>query len=664
MKDIKRIKKLVVLLNQYRDSYYNDQISIVPDFEYDRLFDELKSLEESTGIVLSNSPTQTVGYEVKSELVKVKHSHLMLSLDKTKSVGELKKFAGDQQAILSLKLDGLTILLTYENGKLIQAETRGSGEEGEIVTHNAKVFENIPLNIDYKGRLEIEGEAIITYGDFDKINSLIDNVNDRYKNPRNLASGSVRQLDSGIAAQRHINFIAWKVPTSIDNFDYNDSFLHRLFYIKNLGFEVVPLLTYDKETDGEHINEMIEALKNAASNMGYPIDGLVMTYNDVPYGESLGCTGHHPKHSIAFKFFDEEEETTLKDIEFTMGKTGVLTPTAVFDPVEISGSTIEKASLHNLSIMEELLGETPYVGQTIIVYKANDIIPQISRADKNYSGTEGTVNIPTECPVCGGKTEIVQDNDSKVLICTNPDCKGKLLGKLTHFVSKNAMNIVGLSEATLEKFIILDWLNNFIDIYHLKDHSDEMMNLDGFAEKSVKKLLNSIEKSKETTLDRFIYALCIPLIGKSASKTISKHFDGNFETFYKEGCLKYFDYENLDDFGNAMSESMRNYIFNNIAMIKKLSDHMKFKETETKNNSSASLNGMTFVITGSLNAFSNRDEAKERIEAAGGKVTGSVTSKTNYLVNNDINSTSGKNKKAKELGVKIITEEELLNMLN
>lgn len=662
MKDIKRIKELVILLNQYRDSYYNDQISIVSDSEYDRLFDELKALEESTGIVLSNSPTNTVGYEVKSELVKVKHSHPMLSLDKTKSVGELKKFAGNKDCLISLKCDGLTVLLTYENGELIRAETRGNGEEGEIITHNAKVFENIPLRIGYNGHLEVEGEAIITYEDFENINAV---SKTEYKNPRNLASGSVRQLDSNIAAKRHIKFIAWKVPTSIDEFDYNDSFIHRLFYVKSLGFDIVPLLTYVKEADGDHINEMIEALKNVANEMGYPIDGLVMTYNNIPYGESLGCTGHHPKHSIAFKFFDEEEETTLKDIEFTMGKTGVLTPTAVFNPVEISGSTIEKASLHNLSIMEELLGETPHIGQHITVYKANDIIPQISNSDKVYSGVQDLIiNIPTECPVCGGKTEVVQDNDSKVLVCANPDCKGKLLGKLTHFVSKNAMNIGGLSEATLEKFINLGWLNNFIDIYHLKDHSDEMINLDGFAEKSVKKLLNSIEKSKETTLDRFIYALCIPLIGKSASKTISKYFDGNFDIFYKEGCLKYFDYENLNDFGSTMSESMRNYIFSNIAMIKKLSDHMKFKEVEVKNNSSGSLAGMTFVITGSLNTFANRDEAKERIEAAGGKVTGSVTSKTHYLVNNDINSTSGKNKKAKELGVQIITEEELLNMLN
>ena len=663
MGDIQKIKNLVSALNEHRDSYYNKQSPAISDFEYDQMFDELKALEEATGIVFSNSPTVTVGYEVKSELTKIKHSHPMLSLDKTKSVSDLKKFAGDRQCILSLKMDGLTVLLTYSDGQLIQAETRGNGEEGEIISHNAKVFDNIPLNINYKGHLEIEGEAIITYDDFDKINNAIGNHNDKYKNPRNLVSGSVRQLDSNVADKRHIKFIAWKVPTPIEDFDENDSFIHKLIFIKNLGFDVVPLLTYSKNADGEYIKEMTESLKNAAERMGYPIDGLVMTYNDIYYGESLGSTGHHPKHSIAFKFYDEEVETTLKNIEFTMGKTGVLTPTAVFDPVEISGSTIEKASLHNLSVMEDVLGTMPYVGQKITVYKANDVIPQVLESDKKMIDTNDVViNIPKTCPICGEDTDVRQESDTKVLICTNDNCHGKLLGKLNHFVSKNAMNIDGFSEATISKFIELGWLNSFLDIYTLENRSEEMAKLKGFGKKSVDKLMKSIEKSRNTTLDRFIYSLCIPLIGKSASKTISKYCNGSYDTFYQL-FEQDFDWSNLEDFGFAMAMSLDDYIEEWRRDVNVLADVMNFEIPQVVNNTNNNLSGMTFVITGSLNHFANRDEAKERIEALGGKVSGSVSAKTSYLVNNDIDSTSGKNNKAKELGVKIITEEELVNMM-
>lgn len=670
MKEIQRIKELVSMLNKYRDAYYNNQISVVSDFEYDNLFDELKSLEASTGIILSNSPTVTVGYEVKSELKKVKHSHPMLSLNKTKDVEELKRFAGTQDCVLSLKMDGLTVLLTYNNGELIQAETRGNGEEGEIITHNAKVFENIPLCIDYKGHLEIEGEAIITYDDFDKINAFIQNPDERYKNPRNLASGSVRQLDSNIAAQRHIKFIAWKVPTDIDAFSFNNSYLHKLKYVQNLGFDIVPLLTYANGTyDEEHIEEMIEVLKNTANNIGYPIDGLVMVYNDTDYAESLGSTGHHPRHSIAFKFYDEEVETILKDIDWTMGKTGVLTPTAVFEPVEIDGTTVSRASVHNISILEDL---ELRIGDTITVYKANQIIPQIAenlskKARHNQTGIgqmDGFVGIPAKCPICGGDTEVKQENSSEVLICTNNNCNGKLLGKLTHFASKNAMNIDGLSEATLEKFIELDFINSFVDIYELQNNFyEDIKKLSGFGKRSADKLMKAIQDSRQTTLDRFIYALCIPLIGRSASKTISRYFDGSFDRFYQEGCLKYFVFENLDDFGVSMSDSIRSYLDDNIEMVKELARYMNFQTIKNTNTSTAALSGKTFVITGSLNTFVNRDEAKEKIESLGGKVAGSVSSKTSYLVNNDVDSTSSKNKKAKELGVPIITEEELLNML-
>ena len=651
------MEELVQKLNKYRDAYYNQQTSLVSDYEYDKLFDELKRLEDSTGTILANSPTQTVGYEVKSELTKVKHSHPMLSLDKTKSEDDLKKFAGDKDCILSLKMDGLTVLLTYENGELIQAETRGNGEEGEIITHNAKVFENLPIHINYDGHLEVEGEAIITYRDFEAINNLIDDPNDKYKNPRNLASGSVRQLDSKIAAQRHIKFVAWKVPTE------KEHMLKGFHDLKWLGFTVVPFLTYNNNTsDKENLPKMIDWLKRQAYELGYPIDGLVMSYNDIAYGESLGNTGHHPKHSIAFKFYDEEVETTLKNIDWTMGKTGVLTPTAIFKPVEIDGTTVERASLHNISILNETLGVTPHVGQRITVYKANQIIPQVLNADKK-SNYNDVLFIPLKCPICGGNTAIVQENSSQVLICTNSNCSGKLLGKLTHFVSKNAMNIDGLSEATLEKLIELNFVESFADIYELRHNFySELVDMSGFGKRSVDKLIDAIEKSKNTTLDRFIYALCIPLIGRAASKTISKYFDGSFDRFYNECCLKYFVFENLDDFGTSMSDSMRKYLDDNDEMIKELAGYLTFQTVQKTNASTANLSGKTFVITGSLNTFENRDVAKELIESLGGKVSGSVSAKTSYLVNNDINSTSGKNKKAKELGVPIITEEELLKM--
>lgn len=660
MSNVNRMKELVKTLNKYRDSYYNKQKSEVSDYEYDKLFDELKQLEEVTGIVLSNSPTQTVGYEVKSELKKVTHNHPMLSLDKTKSVDELANFLGDKIGILMLKLDGLTVSLRYINGQLVSAETRGNGEIGEDILHNAKVFSNIPLQIDYQGELIVDGEAIITWDVFEKINAGLPE-GEKYKNPRNLASGSVRQLDSKIAAERNIKFIAWKMVKGIDS----NSFNKRLNILGDLGFEVTPRYILDKNV----IGDMIDCLKGVAEHNGYPIDGMVLGYDDVSYGESLGMTGHHLRSQMAFKFYDEEVETTLKGIDWTMGKTGVLTPTAIFEPVEIDGTTVERASVHNISILEELELMT---GDTITVYKANQIIPQIAenlskKARHNQAGIgqmDGFVHIPAKCPICGGDTEIKQENSSQVLICTNSNCNGKLLGRLTHFVSKNAMNIDGLSEATLEKLIELGFVESFIDIYELRySYYNELVDLNGFGKRSIDKLIDAIEKSKNTTLDRFIYALCIPLIGRAASKTISNYFDGSFDRFYNEGCLKYFVFENLDDFGASMSDSMRNYLDDNIEMIKELAGYLTFQTVQKTNTSTVNLSGKTFVITGSLNTFANRDAAKELIESLGGKVSGSVSAKTSYLVNNDINSTSGKNKKAKELGVPIITEEELLKMI-
>ena len=656
--NMNRMKELVNTLNQYRDSYYNKQQSEVSDYEYDKLFDELKQLEEATGIVLSNSPTQTVGYEVKSELTKVVHNHPMLSLDKTKSIDDLKKFLGDKNGILMLKLDGLTVSLRYMNGQLVSAETRGNGEVGEDILHNAKVFSNIPLQIDYQDELIVDGEAIITYDSFDKINAGLPE-GEKYKNPRNLASGSVRQLDSKIAAERNIKFVAWKMVKGVDS----NSFNKRLNILGDLGFEVTPRYIVNNEV----IGEMIDCLKGIAERNGYPIDGMVLGYDDVSYGESLGMTGHHLRSQMAFKFYDEEVETTLKGIDWTMGKTGVLTPTAIFEPVEIDGTTVERASVHNISILKEL---ELMAGDTITVYKANQIIPQIAenlsakaRHNNGLYVWDDIQNVPAYCPICGGMAETKRDNSSEVLMCMNPSCSGKLLGKMTHFVSKNAMNIDGLSEATLEKLIELNFIESFADIYDLKQNFySELVDMSGFGKRSIDKLMVAIEESKNTTLDRFIYALCIPMIGRAASKTISKYFDGSFDRFYNEGCTKYFVFENLNDFGVSMSDSIRKYLDDNIEMVKELAGYLTFQTVQKSNTSTANLSGKTFVITGSLNTFENRDAAKELIESLGGKVSGSVSAKTSYLVNNDINSTSGKNKKAKELGVPIITEEELLKM--
>lgn len=669
MDKVKRLKELTNQLNQYRDSYYNNSFSEVSDQEYDNLFDELKNLEEETNIIMANSPTHTVGYEVKTKLEKVKHSHPMLSLDKTKSVDDLKKFVGNKDCLLMCKMDGLTVLLTYENGELIQAETRGNGEEGEIITHNAKVFENIPLHIDYTGHLEIEGEAIITYDDFEKINSKLPE-NEKFKNPRNLVSGSVRQLDSNIAAQRHIKFITWKVPYIEDQIKSDNAFLFRLNFAKNLRFDIVPFYSYTNcSSDKENIHNMVISLQNKAKELGYPIDGLVMTYNDIAYGESLGTTGHHPKHSLAFKFYDDIYPTKLLDVEFTIGKTGVLTPTAVFEPVEIDGTMVERASLHNLSVMRELGVE--FIGQEINVYKANQIIPQVYSAEtimpfKNPDDKEEveSITIPDKCPICGADTEIPRENDVEILICTNPNCNGKFLGKLSHFVSKNAINIDGLSEQTLQKFVDWGWLTSFQDIYYLSEHREEMYKLDGFGKKSVDKLLESIERSRNTTLDRLIYGLCIPLIGRTASKEISKYFNNNYDDLIKGwSCGFGFNWIQLNDFGSAMYTSMAKFWIDNSEMIQNLAKEFLFENHIIGNENNVNLANKTFVITGSLNNYKNRDEIVSIIEQLGGKVSGSVSSKTNYLINNDVTSNSGKNKKAKELGIPIISEGEFIQMI-
>ena len=649
MDKVKRIKELVEQLNEYRDAYYNEARSDVSDAEYDRLFDELSELENETGVVYTNSPTQSVGYEVKSELEKVEHSHPMLSLDKTKSVDDLVKFAGDKDCILSLKMDGLTCLLTYENGELAQAETRGDGEIGELITHNAKVFENIPLSIDYKGHFEIEGEAIITYEDFDKINkSLPDDK--KYKNPRNLASGSVRQLDSKIAAQRHIKFIAWKVPTDIAS----SSFINRLQYALDIGFDTVPFLPIRGNCNAEFINIVVEQLRKRAKEKSFPIDGLVATYNDITYGESLGMTGHHPKHSIAFKFAEDSEETVLREIEWSIGKTGTLTPVAIFDSVDLAGTSVSRASLHNISIMKEL---NISIGSTVTVVKKNEIIPQIISCDANAMDAD----IPTTCPVCGGETRIVKENDSEVLMCVNPHCKGKLLGRVSHFVSKKGMDISGLSEETIKKLIELGWITEITDIYNLDQYYDRLSTMSGFGKKSVDKLRTSIENSKTVRLDKFIASLSVPGIGTSQSKELVKAF-GTWDKF-RDASVGCYNFTQLDGFGDVLNNNIHSWFEDMSNIADYLASLMTF-ESEGNSKTNNSLNGKSFVVTGKVYKFKNRDEVKEAIEKFGGKVTGSVTKSTFALINNDIESNSSKNKKAKELGVQIINEEQLIEMLS
>lgn len=658
MEKISRIKELIKELNKHRDAYYNDSRPMISDVEYDNMFDELQNLEKETGIIMSNSPTQTVGYEVKSELKKIKHPHPMLSLDKTKSEDDLIKFAGDEDCILSLKMDGLTVLLTYVDGKLAKAETRGNGEIGEDVTHNAKVFENIPLTIDCKGRFEIEGEAIITYDDFEKINESLPK-DKKYKNPRNLVSGSVRQMDSSIAAKRHIKFIAWKVPVMEDN-KFSNSFSYRLNYAKCLGFETVPFFTYtNKSSDKENLQLIIESLKNSASVNSYPIDGLVLVLNDIQYGESLGMTGHHPKHSIAYKFYDEEAITALTNIEWSIGKTGTLTPVAIFDPVDIDGTIVERASLHNVSILKQLDLQT---GDEITVYKANMIIPQIRENLSAKNRKSSYIKIPSNCPVCGEPTEIKKENDTEVLICTNPFCKGKLLGRLSHFVSKKGMDIDGLSEETLKKFIDYGWLEKLSDVYSLYNRFFDLMTISGFGKKSVDKLAASLEKSRTVHLDRFITSLSIPGIGSSQSKVLSKHFK-TWDDFQLAGLGDY-NFSNLEGFGDVLNNNIHTW-FNTMYKedgIEQMIKYLTFVQ-ENKESTDILLN-KTFVITGSLNHYKNRDELKDVIISNGGKVSGSVSKNVFALINNNMNSTSSKNKKARELGVQIISEEDFLKMIS
>lgn len=664
MVDIKEMKSLIDQLNKYRDAYYNKSESLITDHQYDDLYDQLEAMEKETGIVLSNSPTREVGYEVKSELKKVAHSHQMMSLDKTKDVAVLRKFIDSEVCLLMCKMDGLTILLTYEDGELLQAETRGNGTTGEIITHNARFFENIPTHINLKGHVEIEGEAIITYKDFEQINSEIKSVDDKYKNPRNLASGSVKQLDSRIAAKRHIKFVVWKVPAGMDEVPLMSARFERA---RDLGFDIVPYIRIYKET--ENLKDAINLLKEKAVYLSYPIDGLVVTYNDIAYGLSLGATDKYPRHSLAYKFYDDEFETILLDVEWTMGKTGQLTPTAIFESVEIDGTSVSRASLHNVSIFK---GFDLHKGDTIAVYKANMIIPQISQNITRGSDAGEVFEVPEVCPICGKPVSVVKDNDSEVLMCLNAGCKGKLLGEINAFVSKKAHDINGLSEATLQLLIDNGLVTSPIDLYNLKDHSAELSRLPRMGAKKIANLLNSIEESKNTTLEKFIVGLNIPLIGSRAAKDIAKYEETRTRelktrrpyTMFIADAANDFDFTCIEGLGIERNVSIHRYVRENYDYVLKLADIFSFPELpeDTSLKNTAALSGKKFCITGKLHVFANRDELVANIEAKGGKVVSGVTKTTDYLITNDKNSGSSKNKKAAELNIPIISEEEFISL--
>ena len=637
MEKIGRIKELTELLNKASDAYYNTGNTIMEDREYDSLLEELRSLEQETGFVMMASPTHKVGYEVKSELQKVAHNHPMLSLAKTKDWNEFIIYFGNKDVIGMLKMDGLTCSLRYIDGELISAETRGNGEIGEDIFHNIKTVKTVPQKIPYKDELIVDGEIVCTYDDFEPFST-------EYKNPRNFASGSIRLLDSNECVKRPLTFVAWNV---IKGFDNENSFLRKLVLIDELGFTVVPW-TSSFDWDAK------EFLVNKAKKLGYPIDGLVGRFDDIKYGESLGTTSHHSNAAYAFKFYDELTETTLRDVEWTLGRTSVLTPTAVFDSVDIDGSSVSRASLHNISIMKNL-GLTKNC--TIRVFKANQIIPQVYSADKDG---DVPIKIPNKCPVCGGATSIKQDNESEVLVCTNPDCIGKKLARFTHFVSRKCMNIDGLSERTLELLISNNLIRNFRDIYHLKEHVCKLCTLDGMGKKSVENLINSVEKSRDVKLENFIAALGIDGVGLSVAKTISDYFNGDFVEFNNAFWNK-FDFTKLNDIGSTTAKSIGVYMANHSEDVYNLASEMHFLQHESKNIENNPFIGKNICVTGKLNNFT-RDSINEKIASLGAKAVSSVSKTTDFLITNEA-SGSTKYKKAMDLNIPIISEEDFINMI-
>ena len=644
---LQRMKELVEKLDQAAKAYYQEDREIMSNQEYDSLYDQLEQLEKETGTVLTNSPTVRVGYEAVNELPKEEHPSPMLSLDKTKDREVLRGFIGNHKCLLSWKLDGLTIVLTYENGELVKAVTRGNGIVGEVITNNARVFKNIPLRIPYKGQLVLRGEAIITYSEFERINETIGDADAKYKNPRNLCSGSVRQLNNEITAKRNVRFYAFALVSAQD-VDFSNSREQQFIWLKKQGFEVVEY----KVVTSESLDEAMDYFSKTIVNNDFPSDGLVVTYDDIAYGESLGSTAKFPRNSFAFKWADEMRETRLVDMEWSPSRTGLINPVAIFEPVELEGTTVSRASVHNISIVKELqLG----IGDTIKVYKANMIIPQIA---ENLTRS-GNLVIPDKCPVCGREARIRKENDVETLYCMNPDCVAKKIKSFSLFTSRDAMNIDGLSEATLEKFIAMGFIHNFGDIFEIGKYKDQIVEMEGFGQKSFDNLMVSLEKAKETTLAKVIYSLGITGIGLANAKVICKYFDDDIEK------IRYAEEEeisSIEGIGPVIAGSLADYFKSaeNNQKLDHLLSHLHLVHEETS--AEQVFAGKTFVITGSVEHFSNRSEAKEFIEARGGKVTGSVTKKTDYLINNDKTSASSKNKKAQELGISILSEEDFLEL--
>ena len=640
---IKKMKELGEKLREASRAYYQEDREIMSNVEYDALYDTLSALEKETGIVLADSPTVNVGYEAVEQLPKEEHERPMLSLDKTKEREALREFIGEHPTLLSWKLDGLTIVLTYENGELIKAVTRGNGIVGEVITNNARVFKNIPLKISFKGRLVLRGEAIITYSDFEKINETIGDADAKYKNPRNLCSGSVRQLNNEITAKRNVRFYAFSL-VSAEGVDFRNSREVQFRWLNEQGFEVVE---YRKVT-AETLDEAMDYFAEAVATNDFPSDGLVALYDDIAYGESLGTTAKFPRNAMAFKWADEMRDTRLLEIEWSPSRTGLINPVAIFEPVELEGTTVSRASVHNISIMKELkLG----IGDTIRVYKANMIIPQIA---ENLTGS-GNAPIPHNCPACGQETIVKKENDVECLFCVNPGCPAKKIKSFGLFTSRDAMNIDGLSEATLEKFIARGFIHDFGDIFEISRHKDEIVEMEGFGQKSYDNLMESLERAKETTLPRVIYSLGIANIGLANAKVICRHFDNDLDRI-RHASLE--EVSDIDTIGPVIAGNLVAY-FKDEDNNRRLDHLMSFLHIQEDSPKQEQIfEGMNFVITGSLVHFENRSEAKELIESLGGKVTGSVTKKTNYLINNDIQSNSSKNKKARELGIPILSEED------
>ena len=648
MADIERMRELITILNKAAAVYYQGKDEIMSNFEYDRLYDELVKLEKESGLILAGSPTQKVGYEVLSELPKQTHPSPMLSLDKTKQVDELVSWLGDKEGLLSWKMDGLTVVLTYEGGQLLNAVTRGNGVVGEVITNNAKVFKNLPVNIPFKGHMVLRGEAVISYSEFKKINELLPEE-EQYKNPRNLCSGSVRQLNNEITAKRNVELYAFAlVEAEGENFE--NSQINKMEFMKEQGFQTVEY----KIVTAENLRETVEWFSEKVKKNDFPSDGLVLLYDDIDYGDSLGSTAKFPRNAIAFKWADEVAKTTLTEVEWSASRTGLINPVAIFEPVELEGTTVSRASVHNISIVRGLKLGT---GDTIEVYKANMIIPQIAR---NLTKSD-SLKIPDKCPVCGEKTSVHKENDVEVLFCENPDCLAKKIKSISLFVSRDAMNIDGMSEATIEKFISKGFLHELADLFKLNRYKDEIISMDGFGDKSYEKLIKAADTAKTTTTAKFIYSLGIANIGLSNAKMICKAFDNDFEKIRHASREELVE---IDGVGEIIADSFVKFFENenNNHVVDDLLDIVRLEDEDIENKND--MEGINFVITGSVNHFSNRSEVKELIESRGGKVTGSVTSKTRYLINNDSTSNSSKNKKAKELGVQIITEDEFIDMFS